>query len=196
MEQTQHSTPKTFIREHIYWNETGDNYLMKVMIYKDNSGKKHCYQYKWEGTIEWNDNEQAFTKRGTWLPGIEGVNLTLYNAELINIFRASKHRDEFVVYIVEGEKDVDTLWHKCGLLATCNPMGAGKWKNSYSELLKGLNCIILPDNDEVGKSHAQMVYDSLKGKANKVMIYNLTNSMPDLPKKGDVTDFIERGGTL
>lgn len=169
---------------------------MKIMIYKDDTGKKHCYQYKWEGAIEWNEREQRTDYNGKWIPGIEGVRLTLYNAAWINVFRTSKHRDEFVVYIVEGEKDAESIWHECGELAVCSPMGAGKWKNSYSELLRGLNCIILPDNDEAGAQHAQMVYDSLKGIANKVRIVNLTNFMPDLPHKGDVTDFFERGGKL
>lgn len=169
---------------------------MKIMIYKDDNGKKHCYQYKWEGKIEWNERKEQTDYIGKWIPGIEGINLTLYNAPWINIYRRGKHRDEFVVYIVEGEKDADSIMKLCGELATCNPMGAGKWKSSYSELLRGLNCIILPDNDEAGAQHAQMVYDSLKGIANKVRIVNLTNFMPELPHKGDVTDFLERGGKL
>lgn len=196
MEQTPHSPSKIFIREHIYWDEAGDNYLMKIMIYKDSSGKKQCYQYKWEGKIQWNEQTERDDHIGTWVAGIEGVNLTLYNAPLLDIFKKNQHRDEYVVYIVEGEKDADTIWHKCGQPATCNPMGAGKWKSSYSDLLKGLNCIILPDNDEVGKAHAQMVYNSLKGIAHKVTIINLTDIMPDLPHKGDVSDFLERGGKL
>ncbi len=196
IERKEDNYTKEFVRQHIYWNETGDNYLMKIVIYRNSFGKKLCFQYKWTGMLEWSDEKQAFDKIGTWERGIEGVNLTLYNAPLINTFRTSLHRDEFSVYIVEGEKDVDTLWQKFGKLATCNPMGAGKWKSSYSSLLRGLNCVILPDNDDAGALHAQMVYDSLKGVANKVIIYNLTDSMPDLPHKGDVTDYIERGGTL
>ena len=189
-------SPKTFVREHIYWDEAGDNYLMKVMIYKDSQGKKQCYQYSWKGEIVWDETEQVDKKLGEWIPGIEGVKLTLYNAPLLDIYRKNLHPDEYAVYIVEGEKDADTLWDRHGLLTVCNPMGAGKWRKHYSELLRGLNCIILPDNDEAGFRHAQQVYDSLRGIAHKVMIYNLTNSMPGLPQKGDVTDYIQRGGTL
>jgi putative DNA primase/helicase len=33
------------------------------------------------------------------------------------------------VFIVEGEKDVDTLWSR-GFVATCNSGGAGKWRDT------------------------------------------------------------------
>ena len=40
------------------------------------------------------------------------------------------------VLIVEGEKDVIKA-QEFGLTATCNPGGAGKWKDEYSECLHG-----------------------------------------------------------
>ena len=33
------------------------------------------------------------------------------------------------IYVPEGEKDVEAL-ERLGLVATCNPMGAGKWRSS------------------------------------------------------------------
>ena len=38
--------------------------------------------------------------------------------------------------MVEGEKDADALT-ALGLTATCNPMGAGKWRDSYTATLAG-----------------------------------------------------------
>ena len=38
-----------------------------------------------------------------------------------------------VVYIVEGEKDVNNL-RRTGLTATCNPGGAGKWREESTQL--------------------------------------------------------------
>ena len=57
------------------------------------------------------------------------------------------------MFYPRGEKDVDNLV-QLGLTATTNPMGAGKWQESYSEILKGANVVILPDNDEPGRNHA------------------------------------------
>ena len=58
-------------------------------------------------------------KRG-WIWNIRGVRLVLYRLpELLK--RATE-----TVFICEGEKDVHSL-EGLGVLATCNPMGAGKW---------------------------------------------------------------------
>lgn len=96
----------------------------------------------------------------------------------------------FHVFIVEGEKDVDNL-RLIGVTATCNPFGAGNWKDEYSEFLKGRRCVILPDNDEAGTKHAEAVAKSLSRTATEVSVLRL----PDLPDKGDVSDWIAKGNT-
>jgi hypothetical protein len=47
------------------------------------------------------------------------------------------------IFIVEGEKDVETL-RALGCVATCNPMGAGKWHEEYSEFLRDANIVLIP----------------------------------------------------
>ena len=64
--------------------------------------------------------------------------------------------------MVEGEKDVHKAWDM-DLAATCNPMGAGKWEDAYSESLRDKNITIIPDNDEPGCKHAEQVARSLSG---------------------------------
>ena len=93
------------------------------------------------------------------------------------------------VFIVEGEKDVDNLT-KLGIVATCNAGGAGKWRVEHAEYLKGADVIIVPDNDAPGRQHAESVAASLTGVAARVRILTL----PDLPPKGDVSNWIEAGG--
>nr|MDQ3820087.1 AAA family ATPase [Acidobacteriota bacterium] len=95
------------------------------------------------------------------------------------------------VFIVEGEKDCDYL-ASLGLLATTNAGGAGKWRNEYNEALRDRHVIILPDNDDPGRKHAQTVASSLYGIAKSVRILEL----PDLPPKGDVSDWLDGGRTL
>jgi len=95
------------------------------------------------------------------------------------------------VYIVEGEKDVDRLMG-LGLVATCNAGGAGKWDKSFSEYLQDRTVIILPDNDDAGRDHAQKVAKSLRS-ATTSLVRIL--ELPGLPEKGDVSDWLDAGGT-
>ena len=107
------------------------------------------------------------------------------------LYRLPEIRNADLVYIVEGEKDVETL-RSLGATATCSPMGAGKWRREYVEFLCGKIVVILPDHDLAGRSHAIQIAKSLFGIAKEIIIVDL----PNLPEKGDVTDFIQQGGTL
>ena len=87
------------------------------------------------------------------------------------------------VFIAEGEKAVDALV-ELGVPATCSPHGATKWNNEYSAHFAGSDVVVLPDNDEPGKEHCELVRKSLKGVAKSVRVLNL----PNLPYKGDPFD--------
>ena len=123
---------------------------------------------------------------GKWLWKLNGVQRVLYR--LPELLTADPSQ---AVYIVEGEKDVDRL-RGLGLVATCNAGGAGKWKKAYSDDLAGRHVVILPDNDDAGRQHAAKVAASLQGKAASVKVVDL----PDLPPKGDVSDWLDAGGTI
>jgi putative DNA primase/helicase len=56
--------------------------------------------------------------------------------------------------ICEGEKDCETA-RALGIVATCNAGGAGKWRDEYSEPLRGKRITIIADADEPGRKHAQ-----------------------------------------
>lgn len=118
--------------------------------------------------------------KGGWLWSLKDI--TLYPYRLTEVLQAD------TVYIVEGEKDVESI-RKAGKVATCNPMGAGKWRNSFSEYLRGKKVIILPDNDKPGKEHAGKVFKSLEKIAASVEII-------EIPQGKDVTDFLDAGGRL
>lgn len=97
---------------------------------------------------------------------------------------------ERTVFIVEGEKDVEAL-EAIGFLATCNAGGAGKWRAAHAEWLKGRDVIVLPDNDDAGRAHADDVVRSLLPIAASVCVVDL----PGLSDKGDVSDWLAAGGT-
>ena len=92
-----------------------------------------------------------------------------------------------VVFIAEGEKDCDAL-ASLNLAATCNPGGAGKWKDQYAEALSGAKVIILPDKDTPGRNHAALVLKSLTGKAESVRVVELPNYKGNVVK--DPADWI------
>ena len=50
------------------------------------------------------------------------------------------------VWVAEGEKDVHAL-EAAGAVATCNPMGAGKWLPEYAGTLAGADVVIVADGD-------------------------------------------------
>lgn len=97
--------------------------------------------------------------------------------------------EQLPIYIVEGEKDVHTL-EGLGLVATCNPGGAGKWRQEFNDFFHGAHVIIIPDNDKPGELHADLVVSNIKGVARSVRIINLP-----VKEKGDVTDWVMDGGT-
>jgi hypothetical protein len=120
-----------------------------------------------------------------WWPGMEGRPHMLYHMPQLV---AAKAGDP--IFIVEGEKDADTLT-KLGLIATTNSSGAGKWRDDFSQHLAGRDVVILPDNDDVGRDHAAKVLRSVHGQARSVTIIELSG----LSDKGDVSDWIKGGHT-
>jgi 5S rRNA maturation endonuclease (ribonuclease M5) len=100
----------------------------------------------------------------------------------------------YLICIVEGEKDADNLW-KFNIPATTNCGGAGKWRNEYSETLRGAEVLIISDNDKPGRTHADQVGAALSDIANKIWWLDLAKAWPECPPKGDISDWIEAGGT-
>lgn len=99
---------------------------------------------------------------------------------------------EAAVYIVEGEKDVETL-ERAGCVATCNPQGAGKWSacaETARGVLAGRDVVVVADNDDVGRRHALEVLADVQKVARSARILAAPT-----PHK-DVSDLIGSGGTL
>lgn len=117
---------------------------------------------------------------GQWIWNLQGVRRVPY--KLPEILSNPDAR----VFLVEGEKDADRL-HESGLLATTSPGGAGKWRDEYAEFLRGRDVIVVPDNDDAGRTHARDVATSVLPVAKSVRILDL----PDLEEKGDVSDWLE-----
>ena len=124
--------------------------------------------------------------KGGWIWDLEGVRRVLYR--LPELMAADPAKP---VFIVEGEKDADRLIQQ-GLIATTNPMGAGKWLPEYSGFLEGRLVVIIPDNDKEGTGHAPKVAYSVHSGAKSVGLLELSGLPED---GGDVSDWLNAGGT-
>jgi 5S rRNA maturation endonuclease (ribonuclease M5) len=113
---------------------------------------------------------QRHKVEGQWVWNMDGVERVLYRLPQITKSES--------VWICEGEKDVNNLV-ALGFEATCNVGGAGKWLDSYSELLTGKDVVICGDNDEAGEKHVKLVFDSLAEAARSVRIVKLPKTVKD-----------------
>ena len=126
---------------------------------------------------------------GNWVYEIGDIERPLYRLPQVIEAAAQGKR----VWIVEGEKDADRLAKEYpgGGVATTSPGGAGKWRESMSRALaKASDVVILPDNDDTGRSHAEQVAASLTALGATVRVVQL----PGVPLKGDVSDWLDAGG--
>jgi len=130
--------------------------------------------------------QRAPDGKGGYIWSVTHVRHVLYRLPEV---LAALDRQE-TIWVVEGEKDANRL-HTLGLCATTNVAGAKKWLDEYSATLHGANVVILPDNDTPGAEHAVLVANSLYVPAAQVRIVEI----PGLGHKGDVSDFLDAGGT-
>ena len=165
-------------REHIYYHADGSIFGMKV-VNKFSDGSKNAQWYLY------NPKTERFNTKA----GLDGQKAPLYNADALH-----SNQDE-PVYIVEGEKDADTLtsWEA---IATTFPNGAGftQWIPLYNEGLKDREVIILTDNDDSGRKYGNTIARNLLNIAKSVKIIPATAIWDKCPEKGDITDIAQALG--
>jgi len=152
-------------------------------FYEDGTSAFSVFRFEEEGRNktfrQWHYDFQT----EQWVQNVQGVRLVPFNLQAVI--------EAKTVFIVEGEKDCLRL-KDLGLVATCNPMGSGKWRDEYGQFLKGKTVIIIPDNDRPGREHAEDVKAKIKPFVDSVRLVEL----PGLPPKGDVSDWLDAGGTI
>lgn len=145
--------------------------LFQKLRYVDSSGKKTFRQRKPDG-------------HGGWEYSLGDTPKVLYN--LPTVLKAVK--DGFPIWVVEGEKDADTLM-ELGIIATTMPGGAGKWLQIHTDALAGGVVVVIADNDEPGIAHAKLVTDELSKAGCDVSTWRT-------PQGKDITDFLAIDGDL
>ncbi len=146
--------------------------LFQKQRFVDENGKKTFRQRKPDG-------------EGGWTYQLGEVPRVLYRLpQVANAIANGKS-----IWVVEGEKDADTLV-EAGYEATTMPNGAGTWLEIHTEALAGANIFLISDNDEVGQKHALDVAETLRQAGCKVKI--------GIPPEGykDITDLYEDGKSV
>jgi hypothetical protein len=151
----------------------------KTYKYKDEKGKELFYVCRFKTAT--GKEFRPCKPNGSWR--VKGSIVVPYNLQKI--------KDAQTVYLVEGEKDADTLI-KADIAATCKANWTGHWDDDFAEkYFSGKDVIIFQDNDVAGDKKTKNALSFLRVYSNKVKI------IPPLgDKKGyDVSDFFEEGGT-
>ena len=155
--------------EYIYFGADRKPLLKKVKI-RQADGKKYFF---WQ-----------HLENGIWSKGRGDVPAPLYTGRL----NLSDVQLPESLFIVEGEKDVETI-QPLGLRAVSLPDGAkSKWREEYTSDLRGRNIYIIPDHDAPGKQAAQEIAERLHNEASSVKVLDLSTVWPEIPEHGDFSD--------
>jgi hypothetical protein len=123
--------------------------------------------------------------RGGWVWNLKGVLRVLYGLPHVEATAEAGG----TIYVVEGEQDADAAVLARVCATTC-PMGAGKWKDAYSESLRGAErVVIVADRDDEGRKHARQVAASVSAHVEDVTIVE-----PVVGK--DLSDHLSAGHTI
>jgi 5S rRNA maturation endonuclease (ribonuclease M5) len=102
------------------------------------------------------------------------------------LYRLREVLENPIIFIVEGEKDVETL-RSYGFVATTHAGGApAPWLPEFTVALSGHECILLPDNDPPGRARVARIARALFGKVARLVILELEGAK-------DVTDWFSQG---
>lgn len=126
-----------------------------------------------------------------WVYNLQGVRPLLYNLPLVLGLDFSK-RPAPEVWVVEGEKDADTLVNTLHRVAVTNAKGAGaEWLPEFSEALANTAVVICPDADQPGWRRALQVAQQILPVASSVQIAKLPFAI--LNSHGlDISDWVEQ----
>jgi DNA primase len=91
-----------------------------------------------------------------------------------------------IVFVVEGERDVESL-REHGFVATTNAGGANApWLPEYTVALQGREVILIPDNDTPGRQRVARIAHALYGRVTRLAILTLEDAK-------DITEWFEKG---
>jgi hypothetical protein len=161
-------------RRHLYMRESVP---VRIKVMKRSGGAVNWYRVQsGDGRLGWQAGKPEGFRE---VPFLGGVNP--FDREVI--------ADD--LYWPEGEKDADTIVRLGALAITLGGTGDGLPAGCESFFV-GRNVIILADNDGGGREHAEEKASLIQSVAKSVRVVHF----PELPVKGDVSDWIALGNGL
>ena len=89
------------------------------------------------------------------------------------LYRLPEVLESPIVFVVEGEKDCETL-RSSGFVATTNAGGAqARWLPSYTETLAGREVILIPDNDAPGRKRGLNIARALIRRVARLVVFEV-----------------------
>lgn len=99
----------------------------------------------------------------------------------------------FSIFLVEGEKDVESLLGRTLIGSTA--LGSLEWDDEFTTLLQDADVIVLYDNDKTGIQRKELLCGKLYGRVKRLRVVDLPG-LEYREKHGlDITDWFERGNT-
>lgn len=160
----------TLVKTYNYYDADGTLLFEKQRLVNED-GKKRFLQRKPNGA-------------GGWEWSLGDTPRVLYNLPAVIQAVASGQK----IYVVEGEKDADTLIGM-GYVATTCPNGAGSWADIHTAVLAKAKVEIIADNDAPGLEHAEQVRAALVEAGAAVRVWRT-------PAGKDISDYLGMGGDL
>jgi DNA primase len=103
------------------------------------------------------------------------------------LYRLPEVLQAAIVFVVEGEKDVETL-REHGLVATTNAGGAkAPWIPQFTEVLREREVILIPDNDPAGRKRVLNIARALFRNVVRLIVLELEGGAKD------VTEWFNQG---
>ena len=151
---TQHQAP-ILEKEWVYRAEDGTELFTKRR-YKTNDAKGKTYSI------------HRVDAQGKRIAGLKDTRIVPYQLpELLDAKTAGR-----AIYLVEGEKAADAL-ASIGAIATTSHTGAGSWPDEITQYFAGANVVVIPDNDEPGRSYAKRAIQNLLPVAKSIRYLDL-----------------------
>lgn len=164
--------------EYPYHDEAGKLLYAKVRLEPGFNGKLKSFY--WERK----------TESGEVIKSLKGCKKVLYRLpELIQgLF------DRKMVFLVEGEKDVDRLVkHSCVATTSSEALF---WDDEYTQLLTGADVVLLYDNDTTGLKRRDLLIRRLHGKVRSLKVIDLPGVEFSESHGKDISDWLDCGNTI
>lgn len=102
------------------------------------------------------------------------------------LYRLPEVLEAPIIFVVEGERDVETL-RDYGFVATTNAGGAkAPWLPQYTQSLRSREVILIPDADQAGRARVLTIARALLGHAARIVVWE-----PEDAK--DISEWFARG---